>query len=135
MRHLQFEKKTAMKTIKHLLVSAALLLGVASVALAGPGPQYWQNLGMERQFKELKKGDKIAYVCNQCKTVSEIAVESPAMAMEHCKEGATVSCPVCKKTSKVVRKESRNDAPTRTEIVYVNDKGEECAFMAVAAKK
>ena len=124
-----------MKTIKQMLVSAALLLGVASVALAGPGPQYWQNLGKESQFKELKKGDKIAYVCNQCKTVSEITVESPAMAMDHCKEGATVSCPMCKKTSKVVRKESRNDAPTHTEIVYVNDKGEECAFMAIVAKK
>jgi len=29
------------------------------------------------------------YVCNQCKSLTEQVVESPAQAMEFCKEGAT----------------------------------------------
>lgn len=116
-------------SIRSLLAIAALGV-VASIAFAGPGPQYWQTLRNRDQFKQLKKGEKIAYVCNQCQTVSEVTVESPAHAMELCKEGATVACPSCKTKTKVVVKRQRNDPPTREEIVYVNDKGEECAFFA-----
>lgn len=106
---------------------------IASLALAGPGPQYWQTLRKPEEFQKLKAGDKIAYVCNQCQTVSDMTVESPADAMAHCKEGATVTCPSCKAKTKVVMKRQRNDPPTREEVVYVNDKGEECAFFAKPA--
>lgn len=113
---------------------AAVVL--ASFTFAGPGPQYWQTLRKTGDFKQLKGGDKIAYVCTQCQTVSEVTIESPAAAMEHCKEGATVSCPMCKKSVKVTTKRSRNDPPTGTEqVVYVNDKGEECMFVAKVAEK
>jgi hypothetical protein len=95
-----------MKTLFHLLVCAALMIGAASMAVAGPGPQYWETMRQTSQFKKLKAGDKIAYVCN-----------------------------MCKKTVKVVMKQSRNDAPTHTEVVYVNDKGEECMFIAKVADK
>ena len=107
------------------------------MAVAGPGPQFWQQQTLRRQeqFKELKAGDKIAYVCNQCKTVSETTLASTEQAMELCKEGEMVACPMCKKTTKVVTKQSRNDPPTRTEVAYVNDKGEECMFIAKASEK
>lgn len=85
------------KSIRSLFATAALGV-LASFAYAGPGPQYWQTLRKPDEFKQLKAGDKIAYVCNQCKTVSEVTVDSPAQAMEHCKEGAEVSCPMCKKS-------------------------------------
>ncbi len=127
-----------MKTISNTvrLVFATAALGVlASFVYAGPGPQYWATQNREAQFKQLKAGDKVAYVCNQCKTVSEIPIESAAHAMGLCKEGATITCPSCKKTTKVVRKEKRNDPPAHTEVVYVNEKGEECGFFAVAAEK
>lgn len=126
--------KTKLNTVR-LLFATALLGAFASFAYAGPGPQYWETQTKDAQFRALKAGDKIAYVCNVCKTVSEIPVASSEHAMELCKEGATVSCPSCKKTSKVVRKEKRNDAPTHTEVIYVNEKGEECAFIAKVTDK
>lgn len=123
------------KLLRSLFATA--LMGVfASFAFAGPGPQYWQNLHSQQQFKELKTGDQIAYVCNECKTVSVVTVDSPEKAMELCKEGASVACPSCKKETKVVLKRQRNDPPTHSEVVYVNDKGEDCMFIAkVAVKK
>lgn len=126
--------KTKSNALRLLFASVALS-AFASFAYAGPGPQNWETQRKEAQFKQLKAGDKIAFVCNECKTVSEMAIESPAAAMALCKEGATVTCPACKKTSKVVRKEKRNDPPTHSEVIYVNDKGEECAFVAKVLDK
>jgi hypothetical protein len=117
------------KSIRLVLASAAFGL-LASFAHAGPGAQYWQTLNKPEQFKQLKTGDKIAYVCNECKTVSEMTIESPQQAMALCQEGAKVMCPSCKKETKVVMKRQRNDPVTRTEVTYVNDKGQECAFIA-----
>ena len=112
-----------------------LLVGLATSVYAGPGPQYWESLRNRGQFEKLKAGDKIAYVCNECKTVSEITIESHDHAMELCKEGASVTCPSCKKKSKIIVKRQRNDPPVREEITYVNDKGEECAFIAKVQDK
>lgn len=117
------------------MFATAVIGLLASFAYAGPGPQYWQTLHNQQQFKELKTGDKIAYVCNQCKTVSEVTVENPEKAMELCKEGAKVLCPSCKMETKVVMKRQRNDPPTRTEVTYVNEKGEECMFIARVSDK
>jgi hypothetical protein len=112
----------------------ALALGFAPNMWAGPGPQQWQTLRGQEQFKRIKAGEKVAYVCNQCKTVSERVVNSSEHAMELCKEGATVMCPSCTKKTKIVMKRQRNDPPTHSEVVYVNEKGEECAFVAKIAE-
>lgn len=117
------------KLVRSFLVIAALGV-IASYAYAGPGPQYWQTLRKPDEFKQLKVGDKIAYVCNQCKTVSEVAVDSPAQAMEHCKEGAEVTCPMCKKKVKVVTKGPPKNSSIERQVTYVNEKGEECMFVA-----
>lgn len=118
------------------LILATAIFGVlASFAYAGPGPQYWETQTREAQFKALKAGEKVAFVCNVCKSVSEIPVASHEHAMELCKEGSTVTCPSCKKTTKVVRKEKRNDPSSHTEVIYVNEKGEECAFIAKVTEK
>ncbi len=122
-----------MKFITLRLLLATATFGVlASLASADLGPQKFQTLRSSEQFRQLKPGDKIAYVCNQCKTVSEKTVESSAQAMEHCKEGATLTCPSCKAKMKISykAKQGRNDAVKVTEVVYTNDKGEECLFMA-----
>ncbi len=118
-----------MKTKLSLLL-AALTLGAAVTALAGPGPQYWQTLRNAEQFHQLKPGTKIAYVCNQCKTVTEVAVQSTDQAMELCKEGATIMCPACKTKVKVVIKGPPKNATVQREITYTNDKGEACLFIA-----
>lgn len=107
----------------------------ASLASAGPGPQHWESLGKHSQFKELKPGMSIGFVCNTCKSVTEVPIKSEEQAMAMCHEGSSVTCPSCKKVSKVVLKHARNDAPTHTEVSYVNDKGEDCAFMVVMPKK
>lgn len=126
-----------MKTLfpSRLLAFAGLTLATASLSFAGPGPQYWQTLRNEAQFKQLKPGDKIAYVCNQCQTVSEVTVDSTMQAMEHCKEGAEVSCPMCKKKVKVVTKGPPKNPSIERQVTYVNDKGEECMFVAKVADK
>ncbi len=116
------------------LLALALSFSVPQL-LAGPGSQYWETQTREAQFKQLKAGDKVAYVCNQCKTVSEIPITSSEQAMGLCKEGDTDMCPSCKKTSKVIRKEKRNDLPSYSQVIYVNEKGEECAFVAKIAEK
>ena len=126
--------KTKFLQIRLLLATVALG-ALASFAYAGSGsPKYGEHLTSEAQFKQLHAGDKIAYVCNECKTTSEITINSSEQAMELCKDGAAVMCPSCKKTSKVVMKGQRNDPPSHTVVTYVNDKGEECAFVAKIAE-
>lgn len=128
-----------MKTISNklrVLITTVTLGLLASIANAGPGIQYWKSLGNETEFKQLKPGDNIVYVCNICKTVSEVPVASQDQAMNLCKVGSMVTCPSCKMKVKVVPKRQRNDPATHTEVVYVNEKGDECGFYAkVAAKK
>lgn len=126
--------KSKFQTFRLLLATAAIG-AFASFAYAGPGPQTWDTLRSESQFKGLKAGETVAYVCNECKTVSEIAIDSPAKAMELCKEHSSVTCPSCKKVSKVVMKRQRSDPATHNVVTYTNEKGEECAFMAVVVAK
>ena len=124
--------KTRSNIVRLLFATAAFGV-LALIASAGSDLQSYQTLRSPEQFKQLKAGDKVAYVCNECKTVSEITIKSPAHAMELCSEGASVMCPSCKTKTKVVMKSGRNDPPTRTEVVYTNDKGEECAFFVKLA--
>jgi phage FluMu protein Com len=124
--------KTTFNAIRLLLATAAFGAFALS-AHAGPGPQHWATLHNDSDFKQLKTGDKVAMVCNMCKTVSEVAIESEDQAMKLCKEGATVTCPSCKMTAKVTMKRGRNDSPTQT--TYVNDKGEDCMFIAKVVDK
>lgn len=120
-----------MKTKFSSLLLAALTLGAAVIASAGPGPEYWQTLRQAEQFAQLKPGDKIAYSCNECKTVTVATVQTAAQAMEHCKEGATIACPSCKTKVKVVLKGGASKNPSiQREVVYTNEKGEECLFIA-----
>ena len=124
-----------MKTRIISLILAGLTLGAAATAFAGPSPEYWQRMKTAEQFGKLKAGDKVLYVCNQCETVTERTIASTAEAMDHCKEGMTLTCPSCKKQVKVTYKGGRNDPPVQREIVYTNEKGEACFFVAYAPKK
>ncbi len=126
--------KTTSSRIRIILTTVILGL-FASTVHAGPGIQYWKSLGNDTQFKQLKTGDTIVYVCNICKTVSEVPVKSQEQAMNLCKVGSMVTCPSCKMKVKVVPKRQRNDPATHTEVIYVNEKGEECGFYAKSAAK
>ncbi|MEO5714802.1 MAG: hypothetical protein ABIT37_15080 [Luteolibacter sp.] len=127
-----------MKTIStniRVLFATIAFGALSSFAYAGPGVQHWKTLGNESQFKELKPGMTAAFVCSKCKTISEMPIKSEEQAMTLCKEGGSVVCPSCKMVTKVVIKRERNQAPTHTEVSYVNDKGEDCAFMVVKNDK
>ena len=124
-----------MKTIHRLIAIGVFIAGTASAAFAGPGAQHWTTMRSEAQCKELKAGDKIAYVCNQCQSVTEKTVGSTAEAMDLCKVGATVSCPSCKAKLKVVTNGSPKNRTTSQEVSYENDKGEKCFFIAKVSEK
>ena len=117
-----------MKTKTLILLLAGLFAGAASLVFATP--QNWETLRQESDFKQLKPGDKIVYVCSQCQTVTEKTIGSAAEAMDHCKEGATVMCPSCKEKVKLVTRGSPKNQTTSREVKYVNAKGEECFFIA-----
>jgi hypothetical protein len=109
---------------------AAFTISATVTAWAGPGPEYWQTLRQAEQFAQLKSGDKIAYACNECKTVTVVTVQTADQAMDHCKEGAVLVCPSCKTKVKVVMKGSPKNPSVQREVVYTNAKGEECLFVA-----
>lgn len=127
-----------MKTIStriRVLIATAAVGALATFGYAGQGIQYWKTLGSESDFKQLKPGADVVYVCNMCKTLTNIPIKSQEHALTLCKEDSSMTCPSCKKTSKVVIKRARNDAPTHTEVTYVDDKGKECGFMAIHEEK
>lgn len=120
-----------------LLFATVALSALASFAYAGSGPQSFETLHTESHFKQLKAGDQVLYVCNQCQTVTPQTMKSTAQAMEHCKEGAAITCPSCKAKLKVrlIPKQNRNDPTKVTEVYYTNEKGEKCFFVAKALSK
>jgi len=126
--------KTLSTTIRTLLATAVFGT-LATVAAAGPGPQHWKTMGKESDFSQMKPESRAVYVCTMCKSISDMSGKSKEQAMEMCKDGAMMKCPACKKTSKVVVKRARNDAPTHTEVTYVDADGKECGFMAMASEK
>lgn len=117
------------------LILAGFFLGAASTAFAGPGPEYWQRMRTAEQFGKLKAGDKVLYVCTQCETVTEKTIAGPEEAMDHCKEGGTLSCPACRTKLKITQKGPPKSPSFSSEVVYTNEKGEECFFVAKAPDK
>ncbi len=120
-----------MKNLLRIVTFAGLLLGAASIAFAGPPPGFFTSHALTKpeQFAQLKPGEKIAYVCKQCNSVSVQTIENPEQAMVLCKEGATVTCPSCNKVYHVVQAGPISKGGQTGELKYVNEKGEECLFI------
>ncbi len=126
--------KTISTKIRTVLTTSVFGM-FATFAAAGPGVQHWKTMGNESDFSAMKPEGHAVYVCTMCKSISDMSGKSKEEIMEMCKDGATMTCPACKKTSKVVMKRARNDAPTHTEVTYVDENGKECGFMAMASDK
>jgi hypothetical protein len=126
---------STVSTIIRTLTATVAFGALATLANAGPGLQYWKSLGKESQFKELKPGQSVTYVCMECKTLTDVEIKDQDQAMSYCKEGSTVTCPSCKMQKKVVRKTERNQAGSFTVVTYVNKDGKECAFFAKPSEK
>ena len=65
-----------MKSIK-LIIAAALLSGVSTLALAGPSPQFWDQQSKQQQEQKAKaearaKTDQGAKVCGTCSCCSGV---------------------------------------------------------------
>lgn len=124
-----------MNSAKIMAVAVALL--ASTVAFAGTPaskqPHPATTLRTAEEFAQLKPGDKIAYVCKQCDSVQVQTIESKEQAMALCKEGEAVSCPSCQKKYKATFRGPRAKAGKQTEVSYVNEKGEECMFVAKLA--
>ena len=122
-----------MKTRLMISTITALLIGVG-LAMAQPpgkGPTFrkYKSLKSVDDFKSVKKGDKLAFVCLECHTVAELQVEAEEDAMAYCKDGAQVTCPGCKKSYKTVRHGPPGKGLLHRHVKYVNEAGEECAFV------
>lgn len=121
-----------MKTASRLLLVTGAMLGAVFIASGEQASKTYhvtRTLRTPEEFQKLKAGDKIAYVCKECSTVSTKTVASADEAMALCKEGESVTCPSCNKIVKISRRGPRMNDRQRPEIRYVNDKGEECAFV------
>lgn len=118
--------KTHMKSFRHLFILAGLALGAASPSFAGAGLQQWQTLRTESEFKNLKAGDDVAIVCEACKSVTTLKLESAAQGAALAKEGATVECPACKAGAKVSVREGHA-------VQWVDPKGHETLFIVKAS--
>jgi DNA-directed RNA polymerase subunit RPC12/RpoP len=123
-----------MKSFTRLLVTAGLVLGATALAFASPRSKALATLRTQEDFAQLKSGDAVLFVCSECTTVTEQPIESADQAMMLCKEGSKVTCPMCKKDHKIVMKGRPAAKTPRHEVVYVNDKGEECFFIAAAVQ-
>jgi len=107
----------------------ALFSIVALIARAGADTTNWTTLRQESEFKRLKPDDKVAFVCIGCKSISPISAKSPQEAAKLGKEGANVTCPNCQMITKVIVRASRKDLYAPPVVTYINEKGEEVAFM------
>jgi hypothetical protein len=121
-----------MKTLKSILAVSILSVATVSIFAVPPSkrtsPSHALRTGDE--FSRVNAGDKLALVCKQCDTVSLQTVASKDETMELCKEGASVTCPSCSKTYKVVAYGPSGKGGKRLETRIVNEKGEECMFVA-----
>jgi len=122
-----------MNTIKSILTTTVALITLSSLAFALPewkgGPP---NPAMKKKhFESLKPGDRIALVCKVSDSVTVIDIKDEKAALELCKEGRMVHCPVCKKDYKTTWVNPTGKGPgPQTKVVIVNDKGEPCMFYA-----
>ncbi|HUG12638.1 MAG TPA: hypothetical protein VMM36_16600 [Opitutaceae bacterium] len=123
-----------MKSLTRLFITSALVLGATALAFGAPRSKTYSSLRNADQFASLKTGDTVLFVCNECTTVTEQTIESADQAMMLCKEGSMVTCPSCKLEHKIVMRGRPAAKTPRHEVVYVNDKGEECFFIAKAVE-
>lgn len=123
-----------MKTRIKLLLALVFAGGIATSAYAQrPNPADFgkgvhKSATTAEEIQKMKKGDKYAKVCMECKsvTVKEIADEKEAEAL--CHDGGTMHCDACEKKVKIKRMGPRNNI-IKSEVVYVNEEGKECMFI------
>ena len=122
--------KTKIKMILGLLLAGGLVTSAYAQRAnnANVGKGVYKSATTAEEIQKMKKGDRYAKVCMECKsvTVKEIADDKEAEAL--CHDGGTMHCDACEKEVKVKRMGPRNNI-IRSEVVYVNAEGDECMFI------
>lgn len=121
-----------MKTTLTTLIAAAFALGlVTSVSAAPPGKGtgVFKAATTQEEMQKLKKGDRYAMVCMDCKsvTVKEIADEKEVAAL--CHNGGTVHCDSCKKKLTIKHVGPPGKGSDTSKVTIVNADGKECMFI------
>lgn len=122
-------------TLKALIVAAFAVCLAGSVSAAPPGkggtlkPGSYKHAATQEEIQSLKKGDRYALVCMDCKsiTVKEIADDKEAEAL--CHEGGSVHCDACKKKVTIKHTGPPGKGTTTKTVTYVNEDGKECMFL------
>lgn len=123
-----------MKTLKSLFTTSLLMAVMAASALAlppGKGGPPSEALTKKADFEALKPGEQLVLVCKASDSIQIVDVKDEKHALQMCKDGEMVHCPMCKKEYKV--RSVGNPAKGQTtvsEVTIVNEKGEPCMFYA-----
>lgn len=116
-----------------------LLVGLSAAMAQSPGRglqfRKYKSLKSVEDFESVKKGDKLVFVCDQCKSAAESTVDADEDAMAYCKEDGNVTCPMCAKTYKTVVHGPPGKPSKHRNVTYVNQDGEECAFVATVKEE
>lgn len=130
-----------MKSAAKFLMAAVCAVGLASsVSAEPPGKGSTLNLGSHKaatsqeEIQKLKKGDRYALVCMDCKsiTVKEIADDKEAEKL--CHEGGSVHCDACKKKVTIKHSGTPGKGTTSKKVTYVMEDGKECMFLVPIKK-
>jgi hypothetical protein len=130
-----------MKSTAQFLMAAVFAVGLATfVSAETPGKGSTLNLGSHKaatsqeEIQSLKKGDRYALVCMECKSINvkEIADDKEAEAL--CHEGGSVHCDACKKKATIKHSGPPGKGTTSKKVTYVMEDGKECMFLVPIKK-
>ncbi|MBW7895443.1 MAG: hypothetical protein H3C27_10050 [Opitutaceae bacterium] len=116
--------------ITQLLLVAGLLSGTALAVSGAPASKSWPPVRTAEEFARINPGEKIAYVCKECDSVTVATLDSKDAIMQLCKVGDMIECPACKQSYRIVRLGPPSKGRSISEIRYVNQEGKECMFIA-----
>jgi hypothetical protein len=124
-----------MKTTLATFIAAAFAVGLAasvSAAPPGKGPfetKTYKQAATQAEIQSLKKGDRYALVCTECRsiTVKEVADDKQAEAL--CHNGGTLHCDACKKKVTIQHAGPPGKGTDTSKVIYVNAEGKECMFI------
>ncbi|MGL4399198.1 MAG: hypothetical protein ACRCXD_04980 [Luteolibacter sp.] len=125
-----------MKALLTNIIAAAFAVGLATSASAqspnrggAPAPGFYTQADTQEQIKKLKKGDRYALVCMECKSVSVMEANDEKEVAALCHDGGSVHCDGCKKKFTVKSVGPRPGGPVSTKFTIVNADGKECMFV------
>lgn len=123
--------KTMKSTFRNLIIAAftAGLVATVSAAPPGKGTGVFKGATTQEEIQKLKKGDRYAMVCMDCKsiTVKEVVDEKEVAAL--CHNGGQVHCDSCNKKLTVKHVGPPGKGTDKTEVTIVNAEGKQCMFI------